>query len=93
MSGVKRAHLIIKGRVQGVFYRAFTREVAVSLGLKGWVRNQVDGTVEAILEGRKSDIESAIVQCYKGPSASSVSDIDVSWEGYKGEFDSFNIRY
>ena len=93
MSDVKIAHLVIKGRVQGVFYRAFTREVAVSLGLKGWVRNLYDGNVEAVLEGSKADIESAIVQCYKGPSASSVSDIDVSWEGYEGEFNSFVIRY
>ncbi len=93
MSDVKRAHLIIKGRVQGVFYRAFTREVAVSLGLKGWVRNLSDGNVEAVFEGSKADIESAVVQCYKGPSASSVSDIKVSWEEYRGEFDSFMIRY
>lgn len=88
-----RAHLIISGRVQGVFYRAFTEDAAHSLGLKGWVKNRSDGDVEAVFEGKKEDIESAIRSCYKGPPAARVNNIDVKWENFKGEFDTFSVRY
>lgn len=88
-----RAHLLISGRVQGVFYRSFTEDVAHSLGLKGWVKNCGDGKVEAVFEGKKEDIEKAISLCYKGPPAARVSNIDVRWEDFKGEFDTFSTRY
>ena len=88
-----RAHLIISGRVQGVFYRAFTEDVAQMLALKGWVKNRSDGAVEAVFEGKKEDIESAIRSCYKGPPSSKVNNIDVKWEEFKGEFQSFSVRY
>lgn len=88
-----RAHLLISGRVQGVFYRAFTREAASYLGLCGWVRNLPDGRVEAIFEGNREDIEEIINQCYSGPPGARVDNIDVSWEEYKGEFQDFGIRY
>jgi acylphosphatase len=51
MSGKKRAHVIVEGRVQGVFFRAYTSDEAKKLGLTGWVRNRPDGTVEALVEG------------------------------------------
>jgi acylphosphatase len=88
-----RAHLLIRGRVQGVFYRAFTEDTARSLSLKGWVRNTPGGDVEAVFEGRKKDIEEAINKCHIGPPASHVTDIDVRWENFKGEFPSFSVRY
>lgn len=88
-----RAHVLISGRVQGVFYRSFTEDVAHSLGLKGWVKNCGDGKVEAVFEGKKEDIEKAISLCYKGPPAARVSNIDVRWEDFKGEFDIFSTRY
>lgn len=88
-----RAHLLISGRVQGVFYRSFTEDVAHSLGLKGWVKNCGDGKVEAVFEGKKEDIEKAISLCYKGPPAARVSNIDVRWKDFKGEFDTFSTRY
>lgn len=88
-----RARLLISGRVQGVFYRSFTEDVAHLLGLKGWVKNRSDGKVEAVFEGKKEDIEKAISSCYKGPPAARVSSIDVQWEDFKGEFDTFSIRY
>lgn len=93
MSDIARAHLIIEGFVQGVFFRAFTRDVAVSLGLKGWVRNLPDGTVEAVFEGTREKVQGAIRQCSEGPPASKVSNIDIAWEDYKGEFKSFDIRF
>jgi acylphosphatase len=88
-----RAHLFIDGRVQGVFYRAFTRELAHSLGLKGWVRNLGDGRVEALFEGDKKGIERAIRECYGGPPGSRVSNIEVQWEAYIGDEKGFHVTY
>ncbi len=90
---LKRAHLIIEGRVQGVFFRAFTRDVAIENGLKGWVKNIYDGNVEAVFEGDGGDIARAIARCYKGPAASHVTNIDIKWEPYTGEFRTFSVRY
>jgi acylphosphatase len=88
-----RAHLIISGHVQGVFYRGFTEETAVSLGLTGWVRNTPAGDVEALFEGDRASIEKAIRSCYDGPPAARVDNVDVRWEEFKGEFRSFSVRY
>lgn len=88
-----RAYLLISGRVQGVFYRSFTEDIAQSLRLNGWVKNRSDGKVEAIFEGKKEDIEKAISSCYKGPSAARVNNIDVQWEDFKDEFNTFSVRY
>ncbi len=88
-----RAHLLISGRVQGVFYRAFTRETASYLGLCGWVRNLPDGRVEAIFEGNRDMIEEAINRCRSGPPGARVDEIDINWEEFKGEFNDFSIRY
>jgi acylphosphatase len=88
-----RAHVFIDGRVQGVFYRAFTRELASKLGLDGWVRNLRDGRVEAVFEGGKKFIEQAIQECRVGPYGARVSNIDVQWETYTGEEAGFSIRY
>jgi acylphosphatase len=88
-----RAHLFIDGRVQGVFYRAFTRDLAHNLGLNGWVRNLRDGRVEALFEGEKGIIGQAIQACYAGPPGSRVTDIAVQWETYTGEEKGFIVRY
>jgi acylphosphatase len=88
-----RAHLIISGRVQGVFYRAFTEDVASSLGLMGWVRNLPDGKVEAVFEGDRNSIQKAITSCHDGPPAARVDNIDLTWEDFTGEFSSFFVKY
>jgi acylphosphatase len=88
-----RAHLFIDGRVQGVFFRAFTREVAHNLDLNGWVKNIRDGRVEAVLEGEKKVIQQAIQKCYAGPPGAKVSNIDIQWEQYTGKENGFSIRY
>ena len=88
-----RAHLFIEGMVQGVFYRAFTRNLALRLGLTGWVRNLYDGRVEALLEGSRELIEQAIQECRRGPAGASVGNIDVRWEDFSGEFRGFEVRY
>ncbi|OGW23873.1 MAG: acylphosphatase [Nitrospirae bacterium GWC2_42_7] len=87
-----RAHLFIKGRVQGVFFRAFTRSVAQKLGINGWVRNLYDSRVEAVFEGDRGLIEQTITECRKGPPGSYVQDIEVSWEEYSCMFEGFEIR-
>ncbi len=88
-----RAHLIIKGIVQGVFFRAFTRDVANRLGLKGWVKNLPGGSVEAMFEGDKEEIEQAIKQCSLGPPGSRVDDVEVEWIEYQGELKDFQVKY
>ena len=89
----QRAHLFIDGRVQGVFYRGFTKELAQRLGLCGWVRNLGDGRVEAVFDGPKKRIDKAIKECHTGPPGSRVTDIDVQWEMSKEDQKGFYVRY
>ncbi len=88
-----RAHLRIYGRVQGVFFRANMRSVAERLGVKGWVRNVPDGSVEAVLEGPRDKVEEVIRWAHRGPPLARVDRVEVEWEEYRGEFDDFTIRY
>lgn len=87
-----RAQLKITGRVQGVFYRQSAMEMANSLGVTGWARNSLDGSVEAILEGERTVIEQMIEWCQQGPPAARVTDVIVDWQDFQGEFASFGIR-
>ena len=88
-----RAHAIISGRVQGVFFRVETQRAAEGFGVSGWVRNKRDGTVEAIFEGRQEDVDAALNWCRHGPRMSRVDKVDVDWQDYTGEFTSFDITY
>jgi acylphosphatase len=88
-----RAHVIITGRVQGVFFRSSTQDEAVRLDLTGWVRNHPDGKVEALFEGEKKDIEEIIKWCHKGPPWALVKKVEVKWKPYKGEFERFSTIY
>jgi acylphosphatase len=80
-----RAHVVVHGRVQGVFFRGQTRDRARSLGLTGWVRNNSDGTVEAVFEGDRERVESMIEWCRRGPAYASVDEVDVAWEEPRDE--------
>ena len=86
-----RAHVYIKGKVQGVFYRSWTRSSAESLGLTGWVKNLEDGRVEVMFEGEKEKIEEIIKKCKDGSRASEVTHVDVIWEEAEGDFSGFSI--
>ncbi len=90
---MKRVHVYISGRVQGVFYRAYTKDQAEKLGVKGWVRNLPDGRVEAVFEGPDDVVDEMVKWCWKGSPMSKVEDVEVIEEPYKGEFSSFEIRY
>ncbi|MHC1586031.1 MAG: acylphosphatase [Candidatus Hecatellaceae archaeon] len=87
-----RAHVYVSGRVQGVFFRWYTRDEALKLGVKGWVRNLPDGRVEAVFEGEKEAVEKMIEFCKRGPPAAKVENVEVHWETPTGEFQDFKIR-
>jgi len=92
-SGEKtRAHLKIRGRVQGVYYRASMVREAQNLGLTGWVRNCDDGSVEAVTEGARADVESLIAWSHQGPAGARVDKIDVHWEAPDRSFFGFVVR-
>jgi len=88
-----RAHVLVTGRVQGVFFRVETAQLAHRLGLAGWVRNLSDGRVEVLFEGEKEYVEEAVAFCGQGPPGAQVQKLDVKWENWKGEFSDFRIRY
>lgn len=89
-------HLIIKGKVQGVFYRACAREEAEKLGITGWIKNTREGNVEAMINGDQKDIYRYISWCRKGPSRARVENVEVirvedrEFEGFKVIRDSFS---
>ncbi|MDI6852202.1 MAG: acylphosphatase [Deltaproteobacteria bacterium] len=93
MSEQARAQVLISGRVQGVFFRAHTRDQARARGLKGWVKNLPDGRVAAVFEGKRSAIEDMIGWCHKGPPYASVDEVLVNWQPYQGDLDDFRIAY
>jgi acylphosphatase len=88
-----RASVNFKGRVQGVFFRANTRDFANQIGVLGWVRNLPDGSVGAVFEGDKDKIEKLIDWCKTRQPIAKVTKADVSWEDYMGEFKVFEIIY
>ncbi len=90
---MKKVHVFVTGRVQGVFFRAETKSKADSLNLKGWVRNLPDGRVDTVFEGKKEDVDTMIEWCSKGPPHASVIDIEIIEEIYTEEFQDFRIRY
>ena len=86
-----RAHVVVRGRVQGVFFRDETQRRARSLGVSGWVANRPDGAVEAVFEGRRDAVESMVGWCRRGPSGARVDDVQVAWEDPRDE-DGFAVR-
>ena len=87
---MKRANVVVRGSVQGVFFRAETRDRARSLGLAGWVRNAPDGTVVAAFEGEDERVESILEWCRRGPAGARVDEVEVAWVEPEGE-DGFSI--
>lgn len=90
---IHAANIIIKGRVQGVFFRAYTRDEAKRLNLKGWVKNLADGTVEALFIGDKDSINQMINWCHQGSPNSYVSDVSVIWLDECMDTNDFSIQY
>ncbi|MCP4351602.1 MAG: acylphosphatase [Desulfobacterales bacterium] len=92
MTAKIKAHVIVSGRVQGVFFRAETKRTAERFGVFGWVRNKGDGTVEALFEGERERVESMVNWCKGGPPHAKVKSVDIEWDDSSGELGSFEIR-
>ena len=87
------AHAVVHGWVQGVYFRAFTRDQGILLGLTGWVRNLRNGEVEVYVEGEKDKVNQMVSWLHRGSPSSRVETVDVTYGPYKGDFDSFQVRY
>jgi len=87
-----RVHLRIEGRVQGVFFRASAQEEANRLGLKGWVRNCPDGSVEVVAEGARKKLAAMVDWCHHGPPGAHVHHVQIQWQDYSGDLANFQIR-
>jgi acylphosphatase len=88
-----RACVNFKGKVQGVFFRSNTQKAAHRFKVNGWVKNHSDGSVEAVFEGEKGDVENLIGWCKNEQPYAHVVGVKVKWEDHTGEFEGFEIRY
>jgi acylphosphatase len=88
-----RAHVFVSGRVQGVFFRSETKRKAESRSVTGWVRNLPDSRVEAVFEGEAEAVGALVEFCKRGPAGALVTNFDLTWEAYTGEFNGFKIRH
>lgn len=91
MADRTRAHVFVTGRVQGVYFRANTRQAARERGVDGWVRNLADGRVEAVFEGAPDRVDSMVEWCHEGSPNARVEDVDVEYEDPAG-LQGFSIR-
>jgi len=93
MEDIAEVHAIVTGRVQGVCFRAATREAALKAGVRGWVRNLPGRQVEAVLQGERAAVEKVLDFLRMGPPMANVTDVAVSWrtpgEAYRG----FDVKY
>jgi acylphosphatase len=88
-----RIAVLVSGLVQGVGFRYFTRRTARSLDLTGWVKNLPDGTVAAVFEGPRIDVEAVVEALRQGPAGSRVERMEVEQQVYRGEFENFEVRF
>jgi acylphosphatase len=88
-----RAHVLVSGRVQGVFFRSETAQEARKHRVNGWARNLPDGRVEAVFEGESESVEKLIEFCRRGPPGAEVRAVNVTREPFSGEFKEFEIPY
>ncbi len=86
-----RLHLNIQGRVQGVCYRMYTQDQARALGVRGWVRNRRDGSVELVAEGDDAALQGLLHWCWQGSPSAHVTRIDDRWQDATGEFSDFVV--
>ena len=84
--------MIIRGRVQGVFFRANARKIALNLGLNGYAKNLEDGSVEVIAEGNEENLKKLVEFCKKGPERAEVSKVDITFLDAIDEFKNFEVR-
>ncbi len=88
-----RAHVFVSGRVQGVYFREYTRREAQKVGVTGWVQNLWDGRVEAVFEGPPSAVEHMVRWCHRGSPRAHVERVEVQYEPCTNEFSTFRVRW
>ena len=93
MTDAAEARVVVSGRVQGVWYRASTRDVAAEFGVRGFVRNLPDRRVEAVLQGSRVAVEKTIAFMREGPPGAEVVDVSVEWRDPTEEFEGFHVRH
>lgn len=93
MTDIIQVHVTIKGRVQGVFYRASTQNEAERLGIKGWVKNMPNGDVQAVFQSDPTLIEQILEWCWQGPPASRVDKIEKTGQNPQKIYTTFEVRY
>lgn len=89
--GLKRIQMVVRGRVQGVFFRASAQREARQLGLSGWVKNRNDGSVELVAEGEEDQVKDFLSWAQHGPTTARVDKVETRWRSYTGEFSDFRI--
>lgn len=89
----KRLTIRVSGKVQGVWFRASTREEALKLGLSGSVWNNPDGSVGIVAEGEEEKLRELLAWCRRGPTRARVTDLDCDWQEPRHEFEGFTIAY
>jgi acylphosphatase len=89
--GLKRIQVVVRGRVQGVFFRASAQREAKKLGLTGWVKNRPDAAVEIVAEGEEDNVKDFLAWAQAGPTTARVDKVETRWRSYTGEFDEFRI--
>ena len=87
----KRIQLVVRGRVQGVYFRASAQREARQLGLTGWAKNRKDGAVELVAEGEEDQVKDFLSWAQQGPSTARVDKVETRWRSYTGEFPDFRI--
>ncbi len=88
-----RAHVYISGLVQGVMFRETMRRQAQALGVSGWVRNLLDGRVEAVVQGEGAAVQTLLQWCHRGPSRAEVDHVEVQWETPQPGTHGFEVRH
>lgn len=89
--GLKQVTIVVRGRVQGVYFRASSQREARRLGLSGWVKNKPDGNVELLAEGEEEGLKDLIAWSNRGPSAARVERVEVRWRSFTGDYPDFRI--
>jgi len=91
--GKERVRIVVRGKVQGVFFRAATKDMAGRLGLTGWVKNKDDGGVEIVAEGESEDLRELVKWSRRGPVDAAVDIVETEWSEYIKEFNQFTVEY
>jgi acylphosphatase len=87
-----QVRMVVRGRVQGVFFRGATAQEAQGLGVRGWVRNRPDGSVEIQAQGARANLEMLLAWAHQGPPAARVTRVEVEWVPEEGNWHGFEVR-